>query len=424
MSKTLIVVRREYMERVGKKSFIITTIVMPIVMLALCVLPALFMVLAGPSESRVMVLDRSMDILPHMTDTEQVKFVPSILPLDSALTVQDVDAVLVIPANVVKAHDARLQLYSNGPSAMETEAAITKQINKIIEDQRLEALDMADIHKILDSVHSDIAMATFRNDKGQEESISGSVSFGIGIAMAVLLEIFLTIYGSMIMNSIIEEKGNRVLELVVSSIKPAQLMMGKIIGVTLVAVTQILIWGVILIALSAFVLPMVMSPSFIAGAQASGNGEIAEAMQMFGSVGFILKQISMLVLFLVAGFLFYSSLFAAVGSSVDNLQDASQLQMVTLVPITIGIVVAMTVAADPTSALAMWTSFIPFTSPMVVMARIPFDIPAWQIWVSLAILILSFIVTVRIVGKIYRVGIFMYGKKPTVREILRWINYK
>lgn len=414
------------MERVGKRSFIFTTVFVPLLMVALMVVPALLMVLAGGGESRVAVLDRSGKILPSLAGSDDVVFEPCTVPLDSALRRTDLDAVLVIPADVVRAKDAQLKLYSNGPTSMENERYITRQVNDIVENQRLEALDMADVNQILEQVRSDVRVATFRTDKGQEQSASSSASFGIGVAMAVLLEVILTIYGAMVMNSIIEEKGNRVLEVMVSSVKPAQLMMGKILGVTLVAVTQILIWGVLLTAAAAFVVPALLTPDVVAQAQAAG-GDGADMMQSIGQVaqvGVVLRQMGYLLLFLVAGFLFYASLFAAVGSAVDNLQDASQLQMVTFIPITVGLVIAMTVAANPTSALAMWTSFIPFTAPMVIMARIPFDIPDWEIWTSFAVLVASFVVMVQIAAKVYRVGIFMYGKKPTFGELVKWVRYK
>lgn len=424
MNHTMLIIRREYMERVGKKSFIFTTIFVPLLMVALMIVPALVMVLAGGGQSTVLVLDRSAKILPALKSTDGVTFTPCTVPLDSALARTDIDAVLVIPANVVDHKKADLKLYSNGPSPFETEQTITRQINQIVEDQRLAQLNMADVNRILQQVRSDVTITTFRNDKEQQQAASSSASFGVGIAMAVLLEIFLTIYGAMVMNSIIEEKGNRVLELIVSSVKPAQLMMGKIIGITLVAVTQILIWGVLIIAAAAFLVPMLATPELTASLQASDQEDITQALSLLSSVPQLLQQLAYLLLFLIAGFLFYASLFAAVGSSVDNLQDASQLQMVTFIPITVGLVIAMTVATNPTSALAMWTSFIPFTSPMVIMARIPFDIPAWEIWTSLAILVASFIIMVRIAGKIYRVGIFMYGKKPNLSDIIKWARYK
>ena len=236
------------------------------------------------------------------------------------------------------------------------------------------------------------------------------------------------------MTSIIEEKNNRVLEIVVSSVRPTQLMLGKICGIGLVAITQIVIWGVLLSAMSAFVLPAVLPAGVSAdmaalsaeGASAniSTDLELLQALSMLGNVAYIIQLFGLLLLFLIGGFMLYSAIYAAIGSAVDNIQDAGQLQSIVVFPIIIGIVVAMQAASDPGSSMAMWTSMIPFTSPMVMMARIPFGIPAWEIAVSLIILVISFFIVVWFAAKIYRVGIFMYGKKPSFKELIRWMRYK
>ena len=238
------------------------------------------------------------------------------------------------------------------------------------------------------------------------------------------------------MTSIIEEKNNRVLEIVVSSVKPTQLMLGKICGIGLVAVTQIVIWGVLLAALSAFVLPALtpdsvaadlseMNAAGAAGTESLGTPvELLQALSILGNVGYIIQIFGLLLLFLVGGFMLYAAVYAAIGSAVDNIQDAGQLQSVVVMPIILGIVFGMMAASDPGSQLSLWTSMIPFTSPMVMMARIPFGVPGWQITVSLIILYASFFAMVWVAAKIYRVGIFMYGKKPSVKELIRWMRYK
>ena len=223
------------------------------------------------------------------------------------------------------------------------------------------------------------------------------------------------------------------LELVVSSVKPTQLMLGKICGIGLVAVTQIIIWGVLIAAMSAFLLPALLPADVAAQVTAINTGTadasgsdigIIQAISVLGNVGYIIQLFALLLLFLIGGFMLYSAIYAAIGSAVDNIQDAGQLQSIIVVPIIFGIIFGMMAASDPTSSLSLWTSMIPFTSPMVMMARIPFGIPMWQIAVSVAILYASFFVTVWLAGKIYRVGIFMYGKKPTVKELIKWMRYK
>lgn len=435
MSKIGIVIQREYCERVTKKSFIITTILMPLLMVALMVIPTIIMTMVGPSETTVLVIDKSNKIFQKLESNEDVKFIHTSEPLDSALAREDVGAVLVIPENIIEARGLALKYYSNGPSSMTTESLITRQINDAVEADRLKSYQIDDLAKILDDVHSDVALSTLRNDKDSEEATSSGLSYGIGIMMSLTLYMFLLIYGQMVMTSIIEEKNNRVLELVVSSIKPAQLMMGKILGVTLVALTQILIWGVLITCMSAFLLPALLPAEAmqdVAAVQAGNfaavsnteNLEIIQAVSLLGSVGYVIKLFGLLTLFLMTGFLFYAAIYAAIGSAVDNIQDAGQLQTVIVVPVIFGFIFAMTAAADPSSSLAFWMSIIPFTAPMVMVARIPFGIPGWEIALSLVLLIASFVGMVWLAGKIYRVGIFMYGKKPTFAELIKWMRYK
>lgn len=436
MSKIGIVIEREYMERVKKKSFIITTILMPLLMLVLMALPALIMNFVDSSATTIAVIDNTGVILPQLKSDEQVTFRPATdATVDSALTREGIDAVLVIPANIIDNNKAGLRYYTNGPSSMSTESAITSGVNSIIESERLKAYDIGNINEIIASVKSDVSMTTVRADKDSEESNSSAFSYGVGIAMTFVLYMFLLIYGQMVMTSIIEEKGNRVLEVVVSSVKPAQLMMGKIIGVALVAVTQIIIWGVLLTVMSAYLLPALMPADAMADVAAvqagnfdsvsdSSSIELIQAVGMLGDVGNIITLFGLMTLFLIGGFLLYSSIFAAVGSSVDNIQDASQLTSLAVFPIIFGLIFAMVAAADPMGSVAFWMSMFPLTSPMVMVARIPFGIPAWEIILSLALLVVGFVFMVWLAGKIYRVGIFMYGKKPSMKELIRWVRYK
>ena len=235
------------------------------------------------------------------------------------------------------------------------------------------------------------------------------------------------------MQSIVEEKSSRVLEIIVSSVKPTQLLTGKIIGIGLVAVTQILIWAVCLLILSMVVMPAILPADMMTDVHAMQTGaqladtadiELVTAIATITKPAFIMQMFFWLIIFLIGGFLLYSSLFAAVGSAVDNIQDASQLQTIIIVPIIIAMFASMSVANAPNSTLVSWMSMIPFTSPMVMMARLPFGIPVWQTALSAVILYASISGAIWCAAKIYRVGIFMYGKKPDIREIIRWISYK
>jgi len=237
----------------------------------------------------------------------------------------------------------------------------------------------------------------------------------------------------MVMTSVIEEKGNRVLEVLVSSCTPFQMMMGKILGVALVALTQIAIWGVLITAAAA-VLPALLPPDVAADMVASQAGNQAfhsnvdadtlSALTLITDLRYIINIFFWFIMFAVFGFLFYAALFAAAGSAVDNIQDAGQLTTPIMLPIIIALLLEFTIINDPNSSLAFWFSMIPFTSPIVMLARVPFGIPLWQPALSLALLVASFVAATWLAGKIYRVGIFMYGKKPSLKEIVRWVKYK
>lgn len=435
MNNIGLIIEREYRQRVAKKSFIITTLLMPVLMFGLMLAPALVMMFAGPNESTVLVVDNSGIIADSLKSNTDTRFeVARDITVDSALRRSDVSAVLVIPDGIERPGvKTPMKYYSNGPSSMLTESEIKNQVNDIIETNRARSYDIENFQEILDNLHSDVSMTTVRNDKEAEETASAELSYGLGIMLTFVLYMFLLLYGQMVMTSIIEEKNNRVLEIVVSSVNPTQMMLGKIIGVGLVAVTQIVIWGVLTVLMSAFLLPTLLPASAAADVAAVNAGNIdavtgdlglIQAAAALGNVGYIIQIMSTLLLFLIGGFLFYAAIYAAIGSAVDNIQDAGQLQTVTVLPIILGLVFSMTAAADPNTPIAFWLSLIPFTSPMVMMARIPFGIPGWEVALSAVVLYLSFFGMVWIAAKIYRVGIFMYGKKPNVKELMRWVKYK
>jgi ABC-2 type transport system permease protein len=432
-----IIIQREFMERVGKKSFIITTILMPILMLLMMALPTLIMIFSTPTDKVIAVSDQSgivMPVLQQQTE-EHLKFVNCDAAADSAMHNEDYYGVLSIPADIVdNPSSAILFLHESG--SIETESSISHLIENAVRDQRMKAYDIDNLQQILDETNVDVALKTIRVDSsGSEEVTSTGASFGIGLFMTFLLYMFLLMYGQLVMTSIIEEKNNRVLELVVSSVKPVHLMLGKIFGVGLVAVVQVIIWGILLCSMSAFLLPALMPAElsqqvamFNAGTMPTGADAIdptmLTAIAQFSSVAYIAKLFCYILIFLIGGFLFYASIFAAIGSAVDNIQDASQLTSFAVIPIIIGLVFSMAAGTDPNSTMAFWASIIPITSPMVMLTRIPFGIPSWEIWLSIVLLYASFVGMVWIAAKIYRIGIFMYGKKPTVRDLIRWARYK
>lgn len=415
-----LVIGREYFERVKRKSFIISTILVPVLMIALMAAPALFMLLGKSEQKTVQVVDNTGALAARLSGNDEITFVAASLPVDSLRADEGNEAILVIGSGAIDDPTHGITLLSRGSVSMMTDAYITGQLRNAIEDARLESYNIPDIKKILADVQADVRMSTVRIDQEKDTETSSEFSYFLALAMDMMLYMFIIIYGQMVMTSIIEEKNNRVLEIVVSSVKPFQLMLGKITGVGLVAITQILIWALLIGTATAVATPF-LTPETLGD---DVPVEIAGAISQFTEPGFLISLLLYTLLFFIGGFLFYASIYAAIGSAVSNVQDASQLSSIATMPVIIGIIGSMAIMNDPGSTLAFWISVIPFTSPMAMMARLPYGVPGWEIALSLLLLYVAFIFMIWLCGKIYRVGIFMYGKKPTLLEIVKWARYK
>lgn len=437
MNQIGIIIGREFNERVRKKSFIISTILMPLFVIAMMVVPSLIMFYAKGDTKTVAVIDDSGMIAPHLESNDELTFVNVDTTVNEAReTMSDIFGILHIGKSIMNnSNDVRL--YANEPSSMMVEEVITSQIEDIIERNKLESYDIYNLKTILDSVHTSVSLTVYRNDSDAADELSSStaVSASVGLILGMILYMFLIIYGALVMQSVIEEKNSRVLEVMVSSVRPFQLMMGKILGVAAVAAVQIVIWGVLICGTCAVALPMIIPSDVAASVEALQAGTLdamdadvnVEMLKIVGTVsdtGYMVSIFVWLLLFMVGGYLLYSAMFAAIGSSVESIQDASQFQMIVQMPIIISIFVMLTIMNNPSSAVAVWCSYIPFTSPVVMMARIPSGVPTWEILVSLVILYATFAAMVWVAAKIYRVGIFMYGKKPTFKELWKWMRYK
>ena len=436
MNKIGIIIAREFNERVRKKSFIITTILMPVLMIGMMAAPTLMMLFAKGEQKTLLVIDNSGVVAPQLESNEDVVFKDIDLSLEEARADDTIFGVLWIGKQVVE-NPSEVKLYTNSSSSMTLEESITAQIEKVIERERLKRYNIEGLEDIMKNLQASVSMTTYRNDQSvegeQEQATSSTVSYLLGLVLGMMLYMFLIIYGSMVMTSVIEEKGTRVLDVLVSSVSPFQLMMGKILGVASVAVTQIVIWGVLVCGIGSAVLPALMPEDMMQSVEAVQAGQMTaveadidadllSAVSLATDVSGLVMIFVWLALFLIGGFLFYSAMFAAVGSAVDSIQDASQLQTPITVPIILALILAMSVANDPNSPLAFWGSIIPLTSPVVMMARIPFGIPTWQIVTSLVLLYISVAGMAWVAGKIYRVGIFMHGKKPSFKELLSWVK--
>ncbi len=432
-----IIIGREFNERVRKKSFIITTLLMPVLMIALMVAPALIMEYSQGDEKQIAVIDESGLVAPQLESDETIRFVPIECTLEEARQqMGDHFAVLHIGRDILER--GAVQLYANASTSLTLESGITSQLNSILEREKLKRYEIRNLEEIMAEVDTHVQLQTFRNDKSDEEQSGSSsvVATALGYILGFVLYMFLLLYGSMVMQSVIEEKNNRVLEVMVSSVRPFELMMGKILGVASVAVLQVMIWGVLIVGVSALVVPQLLPSDVMAAAEAMQQGgaeavamadldpEMLQAVTAMTDTGYICTIFGCLVLFILGGFLLYSAMFAAIGSAVDNVQDAQQLQTPVTLPIILALLMMLAVINDPNSSVAFWFSIIPLTSPIVMMARIPYDIPMWEIGLSLVVLYASFVVMVWLAAKVYRVGIFMYGKKPTLKELWKWMRYK
>ncbi len=439
MSNVSIIIGREFNERVRKKSFIITTILMPVLMIVLMIAPALIMEFSKGEAKQIAVIDESGLVAQRLESDDEITFTPTDLSTEEARRdLTDRFGVLYIGSDVL-ANPSNVKFYVNSSSSIVIEENITSQIERILEAEKLKSYNIDNLQQILDEVRTSVSMQTFRNDKSQEEDSQARSSFAasaVAYLLGFVLYMFLIIYGAMVMQAVIEEKNSRVLEVLVGSVSPFQLMLGKILGIASVAVVQICIWGVLVCGVGALALPHLIPEEVMTGVEAiqAGTPETAAAIDMDPSMlqavaamtdtGYIVKIFVCLVLFLLGGYLLYSAMFAAVGSAVDNVQDAQQLQLPVTVPIILALMMMFVVIKDPDSPLAFWCSIIPFTSPVVMVARIPYDIPMWEIVLSLVVLYASFAGMVWVAAKIYRVGIFMYGKKPSLKELAKWMRYK
>ncbi len=436
MSNIKLIIGREFNERVRKKSFIIATLLMPILMIILTLAPALIMQFSK-SELRVIeVIDRSGVIFENLTSNDEVEFHLSELSLEQARADKAHFGVLYIGEDILT-NNSNVRLYTNSASSVMLESSISSKIKEVIESTRLKEYQIDNLDEILRLVEAKVSMQTIRNDKVDENESSSSAiaAMGIGYVLGFILYLFLILYGAMVMSSVIEEKGSRVLEVIVSSVKPFDLLMGKIASIALVAITQIAIWAVLLLAIVAFVVPAVMPDDIMQSVEAMQSGsamvststvdaDVVAAVATVSDVGYISQILLYAVLFLVGGYLLYSAMFAAVGSAVDTMEDSQNLQLPIIAPIMVAFFIQMLVASDPNSLTVKIFSMIPFTSPILMMARIPHGIPTWEIITSLVLLYGSFVGVVWVASKIYRVGIFMHGKKPSLKELWRWTRYK
>ena len=397
-------------------------------MIGMMVAPSLIMLYSGTELRQIVVVDDSGNIAPRLSSSEEVLFIH-----EQGITKQEacskynaesgIFAVLYIGSDVEQR--GGVQLITNSPASPMLGDIITSQIERIIErDKLLGRYSIDNLDQMLADVETNIEMQTFENDgTGNEESmesVSSEINYILGLVLGMMLYMIIILYGQMVLTSVVEEKASRVLDVMVTSCTPFELMMGKILGIASVALTQIGIWAALIISASKFLIPSLFGTDV-----AIANDSMIQAITLtLGDVGYMSSLVAYLALFILGGFLLYASLFAAAGSAVDSVQDGQQYNTIIMMPVMISMFAMMAVINDPNSPVVVWASMIPLTSPVVMMARIPFGIAGWEIALSLVILYLSFILTTWLASKIYRIGIFMHGKRPSWRELAEWLRVK
>lgn len=438
MSKINLIIKREYTTRVMKKSFILLTFLTPVLFAGMI---ALIVWLGGIKDDKVkniVVVDKTHLYTNVLKSNEAYTFRFVDAPVEE-IKKQNAEngkftALLYITGNLAENPRAAI-LYSEKQVNMELKGYIAGLLNKYVEDQKLAAYNIPNLKEMVEKSRTDIDLKTIKwGEDGKDQEGSAELALTIGMLSAFIIYMFIVIYGAQVMNGVVQEKTNRIVEVMISSVKPFELMMGKIIGIAMVGLTQFLMWviltGVISVAIGSIFGENIdvhamqqMGPTGMQAAPVSAMPtEIQNLLNAFSGVNFI-QIVVLFVVYFLGGYLLYASLFAAIGSAVDNETDTQQFSLPIMLPIIFAIYAGIFAAQNPDGPLALWCSMIPFTSPIVMMVRLPFDVPFWQILLSLTILVLSFIGTTWMAGKIYRTGILMYGKKVTWTEMWKWLRY-
>jgi ABC-2 type transport system permease protein len=453
MSKIAVIIKREYITRVRKKSFIIMTLLAPVFMAALIVVPSLLMTNKDTEFKKIAVIEPGPplfnDVIKNKEDIEFI-YLGNVNLDEMKTTFQKAGyyGVLYIPPEVTNVPNA-VQLISKKQPPIGLLEHIENSLEKDIEKKKLLGHNIENLDEIMKEVDTKVSVQTIKiDDAGKVKETSTGISMALAYIGGFLMYMLVFIFGAQVMRGVIEEKTSRVVEVIISSVKPVQLMMGKIIGIALVGLTQFLIWIMLtvgaVIVLKTSVIPNntlqevtqnipqnLMSddlPQVSEGSETPAGAvqKISpEFTRFFNSAlnqpwGLILICF---VFYFVTGYLLYASIFAAIGSAVDNETETQQFMLPVTIPIILALFVAMSIMQNPESSIAFWFSLIPLTSPIVMMARIPFDVPGWQILLSMAIMVITFLAFVWMAAKIYRTGILMYGKKTSWKEMWKWLKY-
>ena len=454
------VISREYTTRVKKKSFLVTTFVVPILFAAMMVV--VFLIMGNTKERKmdVAVVDQSGIVMSHLESGDRVTYTDysSEVPDSIKAHLKDYgkDALVVVsPLDSVK-KTVSVQAYSKDPLGVEFTGGLSRKVDDAVEEYRIAQYGIDNLPQIMEDVKSNVKVSEYTLDESGKESVSESgIYMIVSMLLGIIIWMFIMMFGGQVMSSVIEEKSSRVVEVLISSVKAVDLMFGKIIGIALVALTQFLLWivlTVILTSAASMFMGKDMLKSFSGDPQmmAQTVGMTPEQMEAIGGVVAATdttateainsqpdglqtvmstlsnipwtKLIISFLIFFILGYLLYASLYAAIGSAVESVEDTQQLQMPITIPLMIAYLVILMAFQNPDSPVVVWTSMIPFTSPIVMLARIPYGVPMWQLVLSIALLFFTFVGCAWLSAKIYKVGILMFGKKSTFKDLWKWLK--
>lgn len=445
MNKTILILQQEYLKRVKKKSFIILTLLVPILFVGMFALIIALSVHDDKQERTIAVYDESSLFLGELEQEGFTKyhFIPKTEydRLKSEIKDSEFYALLYIPENIYSNNSA--QLISEKQVPIELSEQISRKLSRFIENSKrqkiIDEIGIDDLDERLASTRTSIKLNTLKiSETGEAKKSSSGVAFIASYAMGFIIYFFVFMYGAMVMRSVMEEKKNRIVEVIISSVKPFQLMSGKIIGTALVGLTQVAIWvllGVVGIGVAqSFFTPesaQQMGQTIMESRQGMGpnmqqmdsQNQVTEVLELIGNLNIPLILFAFVFYFL-AGYLMYSSLLGAVGAAVDNDEDSQQMVFPITFPLILSIMLLFPIARNPEGPVAFWGSIIPFTSPVAMLARVPYGVPAWELILSMGLLILATVGAIWVAAKIYKTGLLMYGKKVSLKELIKWLTYK
>jgi ABC-2 type transport system permease protein len=434
IKKIKIIIGREFLTRVRKKSFILT----PIFLASFMVIPGLMATIKDSGKKEIIVIDKTQKVAPLLVDTDELTFRIE-LDKDPADYKENFDshgiyAIVSVDSLILWEQRPRAMMYSTKQINPDIQRYVRNAIEKAVQEERLKRYNIENLDEILKDVRTEAQVRTMVWSRGGEEKESQvAVYMIISMVCGFFIYMFIFLFGSMVMRGVIEEKTSRVVEVIVSSVKPIELMMGKIIGIACVALLQFAIWISLTLSIVAIVQGIMGGlPSGRMPGPAGQVSQMTQDMSLSGAdsifstlslINFPLVVVALVCYFLL-GYLLYASMFAAIGAAADNETDTQQFMLPVTLPLILGIFLMMHTFQHPDSALSFWCSMVPFTSPMIMMARVAFGVPMWELVLSLLVLLGTFVIFVYFAAKIYRVGILMYGKKVSWKELWKWMRYK